>query len=507
MILFVKIHLFLFACFILSQTAVSQPLIPTHLDESVKFDLGIASYAFRKKPLDDVLHMAQLLDVHKIALKSYHLALDAGDQEIEDVREKANKAEVDLYAAAVIYMKNEEQVRQAFEYAKNAGMAMIVGVPNPELIDLCEQMVAAYNIKLAIHNHGARDILYPDAGSAYELIKNRDSRMGLCLDVGHTLRLNLNPADEIYKYQDRLLDVQIWDVYSASHEGKSTLAGYGVLNFKEILQALIEVGYQETLSVEYWNDPENPGPGTAYTIGYIRSILDNLSYEKKADNQLSVEEQQDGWQLLFNGSHTEGWRGINKASFPATGWEVKDGALCSTSGGGAESANGGDIVSTEEYRDFILSWEWKMLTPGGNSGVKYFVQEGISENNKYGYGIEYQLLDDANHGWMTTGEMKPGDYRTVAGAYELYAPENKKLKPLGQYNQSTIQVMDGIATHWLNGNKVLEFDRFSDDFINKVNESKFKTIDSFGQWPAGHILLQDHGSEVCFKNLKMKKLN
>lgn len=501
-----KNFLLFIICWFIFSGAISQPLKPTHQKKAVKFDLGIASYAFRKKPLQEVLHLAQLLDIHKIALKSYHLELDVSDQEIQVAREKAMEAGVDLYAGAVIYMKNEEQVRQAFEYANKAGMKIIVGVPNPELIELCEQMVQQYNIKLAIHNHGSRDILYPDAGSAYELIKDRDKRMGLCLDVGHTMRLNLDPAKEIVKFRDRILDVQIWDVFSASHEGKSILAGYGVLNFKEILQALINIDYSGTVSVEYWNDPQNPGPGTAYTIGYIRSILDHMPLDEQPDNQLSASEQEEGWQLLFNGKNTEGWRGINQKSFPKQGWEVKDGALCNTSQGGGESAHGGDIITTKEYEDFILSWEWKMLTQGGNSGVKYFVQEGKSDNQKYGYGIEYQLLDDANHSWMIEGKMKPGDYRTVAAAYELYEPDNKKLKPLGEYNHSKIKVKDGKVTHWLNGIKVLEFDRFSDQFKQKVSESKFTEVKNFGQWPSGHILLQDHGSEVCFKNIKIREL-
>lgn len=487
--------------------ANTQPLRPTHQHDDIHFDIGIATYAFRKKPLQEVLHLAQLIDVKKLAVKSYHLELDASDEEIESVLAKTREAGVDIYAGAVIYMKNEEQVKQAFEYAKKAGMEIIVGVPNPELMDLCEKMVKQYDIQLAIHNHGSRDILYPDAGSAYELIKNRDPRMGLCLDVGHTLRLNLDPAAEILKYRDRLLDVQIWDVSSATHGGKSIMAGYGVLNFKEILAALVEIGFDGTVSVEYWNDAENPGPGTAYTIGYIRSILDHLPLESRPDNQLTEAEQKEGWQLLFNGKNAEGWRGINQTAFPSSGWEVKNGALCNTSKGGGESTNGGDIITIAEYDNFELSWEWKMLTPGGNSGVKYFVQEGKSENEKYGYGIEYQLLDDANHPWMMEGKMEPGDYRTVAAAYELFPAKNKKLKMLGEYNHSKVGVKDGKVTHWLNGIKVLEFDRFSDEFKQKVSESKFANVENFGQWDSGHILFQDHGSEVCFKNIKIRELD
>ena len=494
--------------FLLSNSLRAQPLVLTEKNPAIKFELGIASYAFRQKPLDELLHLSRLLDIYNLALKSVHLPLDAGDQEFEMVKSAAKEAGVDLYAGAVIYMKSEAEVQQAFDYADQAGMSMIVGVPNPELIDLCEQMVKKYNIQLAIHNHGSRNILYPDAGSAYELIKDKDPRMGLCIDAGHTMRLNLDPADEIRKYSDRVLDVQIWDVTSASADGKSTLAGYGVLNFKDILQALADIEYQGVVAVEYWNDPENPAIGTAQTIGYLQAIMNDLTTNKSAipDNQLSQVEKENGWQVLFNGNNAEGWRGINQDKFPDHGWKVSNGNLCSVSNQGAESANGGDIVTLKEYQDFVLTWEWKMESRGGNSGVKYFVQEGVSDNQKYGYGIEYQILDDANHAWMLEGKMKPGDYRTVGSAYEIFAAENKKLKPLNTWNSSTIKVEGGKVEHWMNGIKVLEFDRFGNAFEQKVKESKFADIDDFGQWEQGHILLQDHGSDVCFKNIKIKEL-
>jgi hypothetical protein len=148
-----------------------------------------------------------------------------------------------------------------------------------------------------------------------------------------------------------------------------------------------------------------------------------------------------------------------------------------------------------------------MKDRGGNSGVKYVVQEGRSENEKYGYGLEYQILDDANHSWMKQGKLKPGDYYTVGGLYNLYPPVNKKLKPLGTYNQSKIIVKGDHVEHWLNGLKVLEYSRGSQEFEKRVSQSKFKDIENFGQDEQGHILLQDHGNQVCFKNIKVKILS
>jgi hypothetical protein len=145
-----------------------------------------------------------------------------------------------------------------------------------------------------------------------------------------------------------------------------------------------------------------------------------------------------------------------------------------------------------------------MLTSGGNSGLKYCVVEGLSANTKYGYGLEYQILDDANHSWMLEGKMTAGDYRTVASLYELYAAKNKKLRPLGQFNHSRVVCTGTRVEHWLNGIKVLTYERGSKDFRAKVAASKFKDIPGFGETEQGHILLQDHGSQVHFRNIKIR---
>ena len=485
-----------------------QEMIRTHPNSLVKFDIGIASYAFREKPLSEVLEVTEMLDIHKLAVKSMHMPLDASSGEITNIVEKAREKDVDIYAGAVIYMDSEEKVRQAFEYANQADMEVIVGVPDPSLMDLCEQMVKQYDIKLAIHMHGHWDMLYPSPESAYKMVKNRDPRMGICIDVGHALRINLDPAEEIRQYGDRVLDVQFWDVSSASPEGKAILPGYGVVDFESVFQALIDIDYIGTVSIEYWSDPQRPELGTAYTLGYIYKTLENLDYPKDySDNRLTEKEKEEGWELLFNGADTRHLRGINQDSFPKTGWKIDDGALCVDARGGAESSHGGDIVTMKEYSDFILKWEWKMKDVGGNSGLKYFVQEGRSDNEKYGYGLEYQILDDANHPWMKKGKMKPGDYYTTGAVYNLYEPSNKKLKPLGSYNQSKIVVKGNHVKHWLNGLKVLEFVRGSQAYEKRVQQSKFKNIDNFGQDEEGHILLQDHGSRVCYKNIKIKALN
>jgi hypothetical protein len=224
-------------------------------------------------------------------------------------------------------------------------------------------------------------------------------------------------------------------------------------------------------------------------------------------NVLTESEKKEKWKLLFDGKTTAGWRGINKETFPVEGWKVADGVLMVNATDGKESGNGGDIITTEEYSDFILDWEWKMLSRGGNSGIKYFVKEGLAGNQKYGAGLEYQILDDENHEWMLEGKMQPGDYHTLASLYEIYPAINRSPKPLGEWNHSRIVVQGRDAEHWLNGVKVLEYERGSDDFRKKVAKSKFSRYENFGEATEGHILIQDHGSKMAFRNIKIKELN
>ena len=213
------------------------------------------------------------------------------------------------------------------------------------------------------------------------------------------------------------------------------------------------------------------------------------------------------WELLFDGKTTAGWRGINRETFPEQGWKAEDGMLVVDATDGKESGAGGDIITAEQYGNFILEWEWKMLTKGGNSGVKYFVKEGNSGNEKYGLGLEYQILDDENFPWMQDGRMKPGDYRTLASLYEIYPAENKSPKPLGEWNHSRIVSQGKYVEHWLNGIRVLAFERGSADFRKRVTASKFAGYENFGEATEGHILLQDHGSRMAFRNLRIKSLD
>jgi len=229
-------------------------------------------------------------------------------------------------------------------------------------------------------------------------------------------------------------------------------------------------------------------PMILITLLFMCFILAPGVSAKEQANVLTEQEKEAGWILLFDGQTTKGWRGVNKSGFPAKGWQVKDGTIQCT------GDKGGSIVTTERYGNFELAWEWKLVTPGANSGVKYFVNERAGDTGGYGFGIEYQLLDS------------PAKNKTSLGsAYELFAASlDRQPRALGQWNHSRIVSLDGKVEHWLNGAKILAYDRFGNEFKQSVAKSKFKNTRQFGLHKDGHILLQDHSSKVFFRNIKIR---
>lgn len=221
-------------------------------------------------------------------------------------------------------------------------------------------------------------------------------------------------------------------------------------------------------------------------------------------NTLTEYEKRNGWKLLFDGKTNQGWVGAYKNNFPGKGWEIKEGTLNVLPSGGGESVNGGDIVTTEQFSAFDLSFEFR-LTPGANSGVKYFVT--LSENNSgSAIGLEYQLLDDSLH---PDAKMGREGNRTLASLYDLIkAQKNSRfIKQPGKWNQGRIIVYpNNHVEHYLNGVKVLAYERGSQSYRDLVAISKYKVWNNFGEAPKGHILLQDHGNAVSFRSIKLKKL-
>jgi hypothetical protein len=234
-----------------------------------------------------------------------------------------------------------------------------------------------------------------------------------------------------------------------------------------------------------------PFPPGVFVVDYVPNHLTN--YEK-----------QTGWKLLFDGKTSIGWKGAYLNTFPKKDWVIKDGTITVLESEGKEGGEGGDIVTTGEYKAFDLSFEFK-LTPGANSGVKYFVT--LSENNSgSAIGLEYQVLDDSLHPDAKLG--RNGD-RTLASLYDLI-PSKKPasvIRPIGEWNTGRIVVYpDNRVEHYLNGIKVLEYVRGSKEFRDLVAISKFVIWKNFGEAPEGHILLQDHGNTVSYRSIKVKVL-
>lgn len=221
-------------------------------------------------------------------------------------------------------------------------------------------------------------------------------------------------------------------------------------------------------------------------------------------NNLSEAEKKNGVSLLWDGKSTSGWRGAYKKEFPAKGWEVKDGLLSVLPSGGGESTNGGDIVTEKEFSAFVFQFDFK-LSEGANSGVKYFVTE--SENNAgSAIGLEYQILDDEKHPDAKLGVV---GNRTLASLYDLIPSlrEPRARRPIGEWNRGMIVVHpDNRVEHWLNGWKVLEFQRGVPYYHALVARSKYAQWKDFGLAPKGRILLQDHGDKVSFRSLKIQEL-
>jgi len=230
---------------------------------------------------------------------------------------------------------------------------------------------------------------------------------------------------------------------------------------------------------------------------------------RSTSNGITAAERAEGWRPIFDGRTFVGWRGLGYDSVPTAHWKIEDGAIKKVALGqvarmpDGQPAKGGDLMTRETFRDFELSWEWK-IGRGGNSGVKYNVSEEISvaaSPNHAALGFEYQLLDDS-----LAEDNKIPSHR--AGAlYDMIPPSVNTVKPAGEWNVSRLVYRGNHGEHWLNGTKVVEFELGTPRTDSLLAKSKYKNIRNFAQRRVGHIVLQDHGEEVYFRNIKIRILN
>ncbi|MBX2916470.1 MAG: DUF1080 domain-containing protein [Cyclobacteriaceae bacterium] len=324
-----------------------------------------------------------------------------------------------------------------------------------------------------IYDEARRGWLYPvelnpSAKAAYKWSDWNKYRIEC---IGNTIRTWVNDVPVVYLVDDAslkgMIGLQVHSVYNTEGVGKKT--------------------YWKNIRIQ--TESLTPRP------------ISNIPVVNLVPNTLTALEKEQGFRLLWDGKTTNGWRGAHKQTFPEKGWEIKDGVLSVLPAGGAESTNGGDIITIEKFGAFELTFDFK-FAEGANSGVKYFVDEKYLSTGS-AIGLEYQILDDARHPDAKEGVV---GNRTLGSLYDLIP--SLKIQDIPRvWNEGRIRVYpDGRIEHWLNGRKIVEYQRGTPIFYALVARSKYKDWDGFGMTEKGHILLQDHGDAVSFRSIKIREL-
>lgn len=308
-----------------------------------------------------------------------------------------------------------------------------------------------------------------------------------------------------------------WNTYHIEAIGNTLRIWVNGINTANLVDDMTASGFV-ALQVHSIRNKEQEGTTVQWRNIRIKTTdLEDARWEMHPDvpevnlipNTLTEYEKRKGWRLLWDGNTNEGWRGAKLDHFPTGGWSMADGVLTIKESGGGESSNAGDIVTKAKFSDFELKVDFK-YTEGANSGIKYFVDPELNKGEGSAIGLEYQILDDEKH---PDAKMGVNNNRTLASLYDLIPATNLSVpsreKPgngPGEWNRARIVVKDNHIEHWLNGFKVVEYERGTQMYRALVAYSKYKDWANFGEAPAGHILLQDHGNTVHFRNIKIREL-
>ena len=383
-----------------------------------------------------------------------------------------------------------------YEVKMESGMNSGVQIRSNSLPEFKEGRVHGYQIEIddskrawtgGIYDESRRGWLYnlecnPNAKTAY---KNEDWNKFRIEAINNNIRVWVNDiptADIIDEMTPKgFIALQVHSISKESEVGKT-------VKFRNI--RILTENLEEEMSP-------------------VKNTIPQMSY---LNNSLTEREKQEGWQLLWDGKTTDGWRGAKLEAFPEKGWKIEDGILTVLNSGGYESRNGGDIVTTKTYKNFELEVDFK-ITKGANSGIKYFVQPDLNKGEGSAIGCEFQLLDDDVH---PDAKLGVNGNRTLASLYDLipadaqyYNPNENRVKRQNQYgwNRAKVVVNGQNVAHYLNGIKVVEYIRDTQMWKALVAYSKYNVWPNFGEFESGHILLQDHGDEVYFRNIKIKETN
>lgn len=257
-------------------TVYGHPLPSVPVKRSVvsdSFRIGMAGYTFLNFNVDQTIEMMKRTGVKYISIKDFHMPMNSTREKISEVTEKFKNAGITVYTVGVVYMRTPESVGQAFEYARMSGVNMIVGAPSVELLPEVELKVKEYDIRVAIHNHGPDNPLYPNATDIWNHVKDLDPRIGICIDIGHTVRDGQDPSADIMKYKSRIYDVHIKDVDKASKEGKTVEIGRGIIDIPKFVDTLRKIKYSGKCSLEFEKDMKDPLAGIAESLGYFKGVM------------------------------------------------------------------------------------------------------------------------------------------------------------------------------------------------------------------------------------------
>src|SRR3954469_12995833 len=240
--------------------------------------LGVASYSMREFPLDRALEMAKTLGVKYMTFKDVHVPRTDPPEATRAIRAKIEAAGITIMGGGTITIKNDAaQIKREFEYAKSAGFPLIFVDPEPAALDAIERMAKEYDIRVAIHNHGPEDKRWPRPQDAYAAIKSHDTRLGLCVDIGHTFRTGTDPVQACRECGDRLYDMHVKDLAARSDKESQVAVGRGLIDFPGLFRTLIEIGYQGQVGLEYEINAKAPLPGMIESMAYMRGVLAGIT--------------------------------------------------------------------------------------------------------------------------------------------------------------------------------------------------------------------------------------